>query len=272
MVVIECPHCDEELEMDDDSFGIFECPLCEMEYEWGEESDDTMDGNYSHSFNVEDIVAAAYSLLLLIIIIVGLGSTSWYSITETYSEFDLEVDSRFGLSEVETTVEGNAIGYAEDGDYESLEEMNNKNADSEKEMCEMADSDQCDLMKEKADWYGSWDSSGFTMKIFLILALLSSIALLCIKGAVILEAFEKVYLSEELLRRLSPLDLVCSIATAVMLVLGCLIFAIICPGLTDNPMIPSGEISGGLGSMWWTMFVFTLGSLVIPIKKITSMY
>jgi len=36
MVLIECPHCDEELEMDDDSFGIFECPLCEMEYEWGE--------------------------------------------------------------------------------------------------------------------------------------------------------------------------------------------------------------------------------------------
>ena len=84
MVVIECPHCDEEVEMDDDSFGIFECPHCEMEYEWGEEADDTIHSNYSHSFNVEDIVSAVYSLLLLIIIIVGLGSTSWYSITETY--------------------------------------------------------------------------------------------------------------------------------------------------------------------------------------------
>lgn len=272
MVVIECPHCDEEVEMDDDSFGIFECPHCEMEYEWGEEADDAIDRNYSQLFNVENIVAAAYSLLLLIIIIVGLGSNSWYSITESYSEFEFEADSRFGLSEVETTVEGLAIGYVEDGEYESLEKINNKNADSEKEMCEMFDSDQCDLMKEKADWYGSWDSSGFTMKIFLYLALLSSIALLCIKGAVILDAFEKLYLSEELLRRLSPLDLICSIATAIILVLGCIIFAIICPGLTDNPMIPSSEISGGLGSMWWTIFVFALGSLVIPIKKITSMY
>lgn len=85
MVVIECPHCDEEVEMDDDSFGIFECPHCEMEYEWGEEADDAIDRNYSQLFNVENIVAAAYSLLLLIIIIVGLGSNSWYSINESYS-------------------------------------------------------------------------------------------------------------------------------------------------------------------------------------------
>ena len=36
MVVIECPHCDEEIEMDDGAFGLFECPYCEGEYEWGE--------------------------------------------------------------------------------------------------------------------------------------------------------------------------------------------------------------------------------------------
>jgi DNA-directed RNA polymerase subunit M/transcription elongation factor TFIIS len=36
MVVIECPHCDEELEMDDDAYGLFECPYCQNEYQWGE--------------------------------------------------------------------------------------------------------------------------------------------------------------------------------------------------------------------------------------------
>lgn len=37
MVVIECPHCDEDLEMDDGAHGLFECPYCGNDYEWGEE-------------------------------------------------------------------------------------------------------------------------------------------------------------------------------------------------------------------------------------------
>ena len=36
MVVIECPHCSEDIEMEDDAFGLFECPYCENDYEWGE--------------------------------------------------------------------------------------------------------------------------------------------------------------------------------------------------------------------------------------------
>jgi len=37
MVVIECPHCEEHIELDDDASGLFECPFCEGEFEWGEE-------------------------------------------------------------------------------------------------------------------------------------------------------------------------------------------------------------------------------------------
>ena len=37
MVEIECPHCDEDIELDDDEFGLFECPYCEEEFEWGGE-------------------------------------------------------------------------------------------------------------------------------------------------------------------------------------------------------------------------------------------
>ena len=38
MVEIECPHCDEDIELDDDEFGLFECPNCEEEFEWYPES------------------------------------------------------------------------------------------------------------------------------------------------------------------------------------------------------------------------------------------
>ena len=36
MVTIECPHCDEELEMEDDAVGLFDCPYCSEEFEWEE--------------------------------------------------------------------------------------------------------------------------------------------------------------------------------------------------------------------------------------------
>ena len=34
MVEILCPHCEGEIELDDDASGEFECPLCEGEFEW----------------------------------------------------------------------------------------------------------------------------------------------------------------------------------------------------------------------------------------------
>jgi len=39
MVVIECPSCDEDIEMDDDAVGLFDCPYCDQEFEWGTDDD-----------------------------------------------------------------------------------------------------------------------------------------------------------------------------------------------------------------------------------------
>ena len=40
MVDILCPHCDEEIELDDDAKGDFLCPYCDGEFEWGMEDED----------------------------------------------------------------------------------------------------------------------------------------------------------------------------------------------------------------------------------------
>jgi len=39
MVEILCPHCDEEIELDDDASGEFACPHCEGEFEWNTDTD-----------------------------------------------------------------------------------------------------------------------------------------------------------------------------------------------------------------------------------------
>ena len=35
MVEILCPHCEEEVELDDDASGTYTCPHCDGEFEWG---------------------------------------------------------------------------------------------------------------------------------------------------------------------------------------------------------------------------------------------
>jgi len=35
MVEIQCPHCEEEIELPDDGLGLFDCPHCEEEFSYG---------------------------------------------------------------------------------------------------------------------------------------------------------------------------------------------------------------------------------------------
>ena len=44
MVEILCPHCEGEIELDDDAKGEFACPLCDGEFEWGmDDEEDELD-------------------------------------------------------------------------------------------------------------------------------------------------------------------------------------------------------------------------------------
>ena len=35
MVVIQCPHCKEDIELEDGVFGLFACPYCDEEFDYG---------------------------------------------------------------------------------------------------------------------------------------------------------------------------------------------------------------------------------------------
>jgi len=54
MVEVECPHCDEDIELDDDDFGLFECPHCEEEFEWEQESR-SIEIKPANDFSVSDL-------------------------------------------------------------------------------------------------------------------------------------------------------------------------------------------------------------------------
>lgn len=57
MVEILCPHCEGEIELDDDAKGEFACPLCDGEFEWGmDEDDDDLDFMVGEPSNSRDIL------------------------------------------------------------------------------------------------------------------------------------------------------------------------------------------------------------------------
>ena len=39
MVEIQCPHCDEDVELENGVFGLFDCPHCDEEFAWEDDED-----------------------------------------------------------------------------------------------------------------------------------------------------------------------------------------------------------------------------------------
>lgn len=39
MVVLQCPNCDEDMELDDSEFGLFSCSHCEGDFSYGEDGE-----------------------------------------------------------------------------------------------------------------------------------------------------------------------------------------------------------------------------------------
>ena len=57
MVEILCPHCEGEIELDDDAKGEFACPLCDGEFEWGmDDSDDDFNFMVGEPSNSRDVL------------------------------------------------------------------------------------------------------------------------------------------------------------------------------------------------------------------------
>ena len=69
MVEILCPHCEGEIELDDDASGEFECPLCDGEFEWNipEENTETMTNTSNNPVVLTSNIIHGLGALLLII-------------------------------------------------------------------------------------------------------------------------------------------------------------------------------------------------------------
>ena len=71
MVLIQCPHCEEGIELEDDVFGLFVCPHCDEEFSWEDDDYDEEISNYEHKGFNNPLMAIVGLFIVLVAVIVG---------------------------------------------------------------------------------------------------------------------------------------------------------------------------------------------------------
>ena len=102
MVDILCPHCEEEIALDDDASGEFVCPYCDGEFEWNVQPEVGLDPNWFQEYNesngrsnpifkiISRGIFGSFFLAGIVMIVVGIAgltisSSIWGSLGESSS-------------------------------------------------------------------------------------------------------------------------------------------------------------------------------------------
>ena len=106
MVEIICPHCEEEIALDDNASGEFVCPLCDGDFEWNIQSEAGLEPNWFQDFSgskspkstIRRIISrgifGTFFLSGIAMVIVGIaglsiGSSVWASLGDSSSSDNL---------------------------------------------------------------------------------------------------------------------------------------------------------------------------------------
>ena len=77
MVEILCPHCEGEIDLDDDASGEFECPLCGGEFEWNMDDEDSYE---STEYSDELIITTDFREMSAVPKVAGIAFSIWMGI------------------------------------------------------------------------------------------------------------------------------------------------------------------------------------------------
>ena len=194
------------------------------------------------------------SLVMLIIVIICLTSSSWYTIS-------YEGDDVFsmGLSEIELE-----YGFGYDGsDSATYAELVEDEEDYYEARCVDGSSAECDEIKMSVDYWKSWKTSTLILKVMIIITLVVAIIGIISRLAAILANTglmnlpDKGYMINDILRKFS------SIVVCFLLLIGVVIFMIIQPGIgPDGLWFDADEVDGSFGAVVWIAIIF---SMSVPV-------
>lgn len=85
MVVIQCPHCVEDVELEDGAFGLFDCPHCDEEFEY-ESSTNSGAVNVISKAGLNATLKVGFGLLFGSIIVILFGFTLLYGAINGFTD------------------------------------------------------------------------------------------------------------------------------------------------------------------------------------------
>jgi hypothetical protein len=161
MVEILCPHCEEEIELDDDTSGEFACPHCDGEFEWnvnpkpnrskrrGSSSSALKEESSGPSFSASGLKVAreAVHIAMFAFLVLCLTGPTMYVV---------ETEEGAAVADYSTTT----FKTHSDDEYESFDTEYSEVMDSLKalkEACVFAGGGGCELFDEAMSGFGRWN-------------------------------------------------------------------------------------------------------------------
>ena len=167
MVEILCPHCEEEIALDDDASGEFSCPHCDGDFEWNVDEEDSSGYLNGFTFDASSIkpiavVQGAIVGISFIVLLMCFTADPLYTLSIEddewlYSADTMTADDIYGM--------GGTEKYTLFIDH--LTEQN--------EECVTYTGEKCAGIEGMIEAMEGWDSAGNTYQFLMLIALISVI-------------------------------------------------------------------------------------------------
>ncbi len=161
---ILCPHCDEEIALDDDASGEFSCPHCDGDFEWNVDEEDSSGAGTSFTFDASNIkpIAVVQGVIVVISFIVLLMC---FTADPLYR---LSIEDDEWLYSADTMTADDIYGMGGTKEYSAyIDHMTGIKED-------LPEGFGIDIEAQIEAMEG-WDSAGNTYQFFILIALISMI-------------------------------------------------------------------------------------------------
>ena len=168
MVEILCPHCEGEIELEDDASGEFACPLCDGEFEWNVDEEDSSGARTGFTFDASSIkpIAVVQGVIVgisFIVVLMCFTADPLYTLSIEDDEWLYSADTM--------TVQADNEIYGMSGTEEYSAYINHL-TEIKEEYQGAFDTEDIDKMVEAME---GWDSAGNTYQFLTMIALISMI-------------------------------------------------------------------------------------------------
>ena len=166
MVEILCPHCEEEIALDDDASGEFSCPHCDGDFEWNVDEEDSSGDLNGFTFDASSIkpIAVVQGVIVgisFIVVLMCFTADPLYTLSIEDDEWLYSADTM--------TVQADNEIYGMSGTEEYSAYINHL-TEIKEEYQGAFDTEDIDKMVEAME---GWDSAGNTYQFFTLIALIS---------------------------------------------------------------------------------------------------